>query len=80
MDESTISPWLMRFEIDAAKLSGKELSMVRVEAVIRDLFKEYTIEIVRSFDGEDRAKHVLRLRPPDFSDEEDLVRPVQRVK
>ena len=54
--------------------------MAKLEDVIRGVFKDYPIEIVRSFDYEDRPKHVLRLRPPDFSDDEDAVRPVQRVK
>ena len=80
VDESAISPWLMRFEIDAAKLDGKGLSMDKVERVIRETLKEFEIEIVRSFDGEDRKKHVLRLRTPDTSEEDDLVRPVMHVK
>lgn len=35
IDENKIGPWLMRFEIDNAKLVGKGLTMARVEEVIR---------------------------------------------
>lgn len=80
VDESAISPWLIRFEIDGAKLVGKGLSMDKVERKIRECLKEFEIEIVRSFDGEDRTKHVLRLRMPDTSEEDDMIRPVMQVK
>ena len=77
--EQEINPWLIRFEIDSANLAGKQITMTRVVEKIRQAFQDIPIDIVHSFDNEDRRRHVLRLRPPDLSDD-DTVRPVLRVK
>ena len=71
--ERSVSPWLIRFEIENAKLDGKGLTLKKIDESIRAAFCESPIEIVRSFDTEKAKKLVLRLRPPDLSDDEGSV-------
>lgn len=67
------SPWVVRFEIEPSKLSGKGLTLKMIEEKIRAAMDDTPIDIVRSFEMKADEKHVIRIRMPDLGDEEGSV-------
>lgn len=70
------SPWLFRFELDPAKLTGRDLSILTIEDRLREELQDKAedeadqLDIVYHGDLErgERDRQVLRLRVPDMAD------------
>ena len=65
-DLEKLSPWILRMEIDSDKLTGKHLTLERIESVLRKMISgdNVSLNIVRHTDAELVPKAVIRLRFP----------------
>lgn len=72
IDGSKLSPWLIRFELDAKKMMGRSLSIEQIDNRLHEIMADDPINIVRHRElQENSGKLVLRLRLPDISADED---------
>jgi len=70
-DPANITPWLHRFELDAAKMAGRGLSIEKIDNVLQAELAEHQVDTVRHQDTDDLPKLVLRLRLAGFAADED---------
>jgi len=75
-DDSQVSPWVIRFELDATKMMGRSLSMELIDNKLNEAFADYSINIIRQIDLEEDQKLVLRLRIPEMELGENETTPI----
>jgi hypothetical protein len=70
MEESTLTPWLLRMEFDKEKMKEYEITMMDVSNVIYDFYRE-TVNCMFSDDSSNNI--VMRIKLPDSSNHEDII-------
>jgi DNA-directed RNA polymerase beta' subunit len=70
MEESTLTPWLLRMEFDKEKMKEYEITMMDVNNVIYDFYRE-TVNCMFSDDSSNNI--VMRIKLPDSSNHEDII-------
>mmetsp|Transcript_19250 Transcript_19250/g.32795 ORF Transcript_19250/g.32795 Transcript_19250/m.32795 type:complete len:564 (+) Transcript_19250:248-1939(+) len=77
-----LSPWLIRFEIDANKMRGKGLSLEKIENKLLDKLgdEDGSINIIRNLDAELREKMVFRIRIQGLEGEGDMATTPMRLR
>jgi hypothetical protein len=74
-DPANTTPWLHRFELDAAKMTGRGLGIEKIDNVLQAALAEHQVDTVRHQDADYDPKHlpklVLRLRLAGFAADED---------
>ncbi len=74
-DMQGLSPWILRIEVDTAKLQGKHLSLQKIEQVLRDRIpslENCSLNIIRNIDAENLDRAIIRLRLPEELTEDNL--------
>lgn len=70
IDPNTLSPWLLRFEVDRAKMMGRAISIEQIENILQTELADDNVNIIHHRDL-NLQKLVFRLRPPDIEGDED---------
>ena len=70
MEESSLTPWLLRMEFDKGKMKEYEITMMDVGSVIYDFYKD-TVNCMFSDDSSDNI--VMRIKLPDTNNHEDII-------
>jgi DNA-directed RNA polymerase beta' subunit len=70
MEESTLTPWLLRMEFDKEKMKEYEITMMDVSNVIYDFYRD-TVNCMFSDDSSNNI--VMRIKLPDSSNHEDII-------
>ena len=64
-DQSEVSPWIFRFELDSDKMLGRALEIEDIERILTDAFPDLNLGIVRHGKLDNVQKLVMRVRFPD---------------
>jgi DNA-directed RNA polymerase beta' subunit len=70
MEESTLTPWLLRMEFDKEKMKEFEITMMDVGSVIYDFYKD-TVNCMFSDDSSDNI--VMRIKLPESNNHDDII-------
>ena len=63
-DQSDVSPWILRLELDSDKMLGRSLEIEHIERILTDSLEGQDLNIVRHGKLDNVSKLVMRVRLP----------------